>query len=314
MLFCAFMAFASGLALRFYQMLLRIKNKPGKTDLPDAVLIGLAGGLAAGMLNNGVNFGWSYPANLVIFFFIAGIILKAGSLEGNDAGKAEKPEFAATFFEKSWPAVFLAAALLFCFGIENFLADSAYLDGVYYSENRKSAEALASVKKAARLNALNPDYRAQLASFYSDIAKNSAERDDFDTAIQYADDAIYWSDSSENSLLKGKIYLAKGDRAAAVSCYQTALSKYPFGLDAALELAGLKLSEEKYADVNLMLAKILPFYKKEYILSPYYIVPDKTAVLAKIAKLHNANATAYAKLGNNEAARIEFATAAAFEE
>jgi O-antigen ligase len=312
-LFSAFVVFIGGFLLCIFKLLMNLKKGwPDRSDSADAILVGLAGGATASLLGNGVNFGWSYLANLIVFFLVSGIILKAGTFYGGDEIGVKFAGLAKKAAEKSPMVIFPLALILAYFGIMNFLADYSYQDAVYYSENGRPADALANMKKAADTNSLDPGYRFQLAASYLDSAKKTGNKADFSAAIDFSNQAIFWSDAPENHLLLGKIFLAEKDYQAAENSYQAALSKYPFSLDAAAELADLYLAQQRYADINLLLDKILASYKKEYILSPYYIVPDKTAVLAKISKLHRVNGTACLNEGMNEKARDEFSKADSF--
>ncbi|MCX6758091.1 MAG: hypothetical protein NTX14_00085, partial [Candidatus Nealsonbacteria bacterium] len=143
-------------------------------------------------------------------------------------------------------------------------------------------------------------------------AKKTGNMDDFSSAVNFANQALFWSDTSENRLFLGEIELAKGDLAAAERDYRIALSKYPFSLDSAVALTDLYFAQHRYADIHLLLDKILPYYKKEYVLSPYYIVPDKKVVLAQIEKLHRVNGTAYSNEDLNDKAQAEFSKADSF--
>ena len=121
--------------------------------------------------------------------------------------------------------------------------------------------------------------------------------------------ALLWSDSSENYLLRGKIELAldKGD--LAEQDYGKAIEKYPWGFDAYIELSKFYFDRQDYSRIHTLLAKVLPNYKKEYILSPYFVVPDKSAVLAKAAALYRINGDAYSKEGKDKEAQAEYSNA-----
>ncbi len=312
-LFLVFLVYICGFLLSVFKLLTNLKKGlTDSADTADLVLIGLTGGAAASLLDNGVNFGWSYLANLIAFFLISGIILKAGTFYGNPEAGDERMGWAKKIADRSLIGFFPLALVLLYFGITDFMADSSYQDGIYYLEEGHSSEALSSLQKAADTDPFDPRYRLRLAGLYLDSAKKTGNKDDFSASVNFTDQALFWSDTSENRLFLGEIELAKGDQPAAEENYRVALSKYPFGLDAAFALADLYFTQQRYVDIHLLLDKILPYYKKEYVLSPYYIVPDKKVVLAQIEKLHRVNGTAYSNENLNDKARDEFLKADSF--
>ena len=313
MLFSVFLIFIGFFLLSVFKLLTNLKNGISETvDTADLVLIGLTGGAAASLLDNGVNFGWSYLANLIVFFLISGIILKTGTFYGNHEIGEKRVGLAKNLADKSHLVLFPLTLVLFYFGVADFMADSSYQDGIYYLEEGHSSEALSSIKKAADTDPFDPRYRLRLAAIYLDSAKKTGNMDDFSSAVNFANQALFWSDTSENRLFLGAIELAKGDQTATEDNYRVALSKYPFSLDSAVALTDLYFAQHRYADIHLLLDKILPYYKKEYVLSPYYIVPDKKVVLAQIEKLHRVNGTAYSNEKLNDKAQAEFSKADSF--
>ena len=69
--FVVFTFFAVGLGYCLIRLLLKIRDGFGDQNeniTAKIFLVAMAGGVFTGLMNNGVNFGWSYPADLIIFF------------------------------------------------------------------------------------------------------------------------------------------------------------------------------------------------------------------------------------------------------
>jgi O-antigen ligase len=317
--FLAFIFFVAGLAYCSIVALIKIRkgfaeqyeNKNAKI-----FLVAMAGGIFAGLMDNGINFGWSFPADVVIFFVLAGIVLKVFSSyainngNGNNIARKESP-MVDILRKISIIAIFVLAAALLCFGLFAFEADLAYKQGISDLEQGETNNGLDSLRQAAGFNPIDPQYNYQLASIY--LSLSGKAEDGRSELLASARDAIgqagRWSDSSENYLLRGKIELALGDNDLAVQDYGRAIEKYPWGFKAYVELAKIDFDRQDYSQVHTLTDKIFSGYKKEYILSPYFVVPDKTAVLAQAAALYRINGGAYSKEKKPKEAQAEYSKA-----
>jgi O-antigen ligase len=295
----AFLLFAAFIASVFQRFASSLKNLRTAAGLDNAALISLAmiAGVVCGLLNNAVNFGWNYLANLVVFFFFIGVSLRACDIYNNQS---------AVNFQKSITPVFFSLSLILLVGgISIFVSDHYYRDAEYYSDNGDIENAVISLKSARQINPVNPQYSTQLAFFY--LSSNSLSR-----AHNEISRALYWADNDRNFILQSRIYQAQNQSDLAVQSLRRALEKNPYNLAAYIDLATIYQNQSEFAEVNRLLSRVLPVYKKEYVLSPFYITSDKKLVLNQLSSLYAINANAYAKLGNDGEAQIQLNAAAEY--
>jgi len=296
--FLVFIVFIAGFLRRFSTFLGHLR-KTGifDKDKTSAVSLGIMAGIVSALISNGVGFGWDFPANMIIFFLSLGLALKACAIY--PAAVSANSE------RKIGLIIFPAAASLFFFGAVIFLADDNFQDYRYYLQEKDENNGIASLRQARQINPLNPQYSALLASF--DLSSGRLVQ--AQTEISHA---LTWSDTNPNLLLQGQIYLAQNRPELAQAKFKEAIEKYPSGLAAYTALSVFYQNQNRFSEIPPLLAKILPLYKKEYILSPFYIASDKSLILNQISALHAINADAYRKLGNDEEARIQLNAAAEY--
>jgi O-antigen ligase len=301
-IFLAFAGFALSFIYRGAKSFGRIRDAIlSEKDAAAIFSSAMLAGALCGILNNGVNFGWSYPANLAIFFFCCGVVLKSASLYGGEGADKNKGKI----FSRAGLAVFVLASGLFLLGILIFMSNASFRQGQYSFEDKDYFLARDDFGKAAQINPADPEFNVRLAELDLALARgNSGDPQAYvSDALAAIESARHWSDNSDNSVLEGRIFLAQGDRAAAEKSLARATEKYPFGIYGHLELAKLYLDENKLAEVHSLLGRLLSKYKKEYILSPIYANPDKPGLLADVASLYRLDGDAYKKENNTKAAQ-----------
>lgn len=296
--FLVFIGFIASFLRRFSIFLgyLRKAGVSGKGK-PSIISLAIMAGIVSALISNGVGFGWDFPADMIIFFFSLGLALKACAIYSAAVPDNQR--------SKANLVVFPGAAFLFFFAAVIFLADKNFQDYQYYLQEKDENNAFACLRQAHQINPLNPQYSALLASF--DLSSGRLAQ--AQTEISHA---LTWSETSSNLLLQGQIYSAQNQPDLAQAKFKEAIEKYPFGLTACTALSIFYQNQSRFSEIPPLLDKILPFYKKEYILSPLYIAPDKKLVLNQLSFLHAINANAYAKLGNDEEAQIQLNAAAEY--
>lgn len=296
--FLVFIGFIASFLRRFLTFANHLKKAGAfEKNKPSVISLAMMAGIVSALISNGVGFGWDFPADLIIFFFSLGLALKACAIYSGDVpGNPER---------KIGLIVFPGAAFLFFFAPIIFFADNNFQDYQYYLQEKDENNALAVLRQARQINPFNPQYSALLASF--DLS--SGRLDQAQAEISHA---LTWSDTSQNLLLQGRIYLAQNRPDLAQAKFKEAIEKYPSGLTAYTVLSVFYQDRNRFSEIPPLLAEVLPLYKKEYILSPLYIVLDKNSILNQISALYSINANAYAKLGNDGEAQIQLNAAAEY--
>jgi len=294
----AFLGFAA-IVLFYCAKLLSAIKKRGLFNSVDVILISMVGGIVSALMNNAINFGWAFPANLIIFFFSCGVVLKA--LPVTKSGNHKINLLICLL-------IFILSGALMIFGIVIFIANYYFQRSQLLFEDKEFVSATDNLVRAQEVNPINPDYSTQLSLIYFSLAQNSDNNgpQSLDKAINSIDNAIKWSDSPENLLLKGKIILARGDSDAAQKFFLQTIAKFPYGINENLQLAKLYWNQDKFSEIHALLNPFLVKYKKEYILSPLYMDPNIDETLANISAMHKINADAYQKEGDDLAAEEEY--------
>lgn len=319
--FLVFLGFVFSLIYYSFQVLGKIKfnletnAKPNKSDL---FLLGMIGGVGSSLVHNFLNFGWSYPANLIIFFLFGGIILKAYSTwqkkETKNKKIGEKKSFSKNIKSGGYLPFFLLALILFFVGWMVFISDSYFQKGKILLGEGKEKEAVSSFQKALKFNSINPGYNRFVSSVYFSLAQKDINNksEPLSKAKYFNKKTLKWANDSTDLISQGKIYSFEEEYGLAEESFKSAINKYPSSFNGYLYLTVLYFNQNRFSEIHSLLDKILPKYRKEYILSPLYMVPDKKIPLAKISFLHNINGVAYFNENKFEEAKTEFEKAISY--
>jgi O-antigen ligase/Tfp pilus assembly protein PilF len=316
--FFVFLGVAASLFYYSFQILKKIRSRL-KTETQfrksDAFLVGMIGGTTAALFHNLINVGWFFPANFIIFFLFAGIILKMHTLEYPVKPEGERRQKNPTLGFIKTSFIFFIAFILFCAGFLLLISDFYHEKGRGLLQEGEREEAIHNFQKALQFNSINPEYNRSLAGAYFLLARVNEGNGSglLEKALSLSKKTMGWTNNSEDFNFQGKIFVFQEELDLAKEKFWSAAEQNPQNFDAYLELAQLYANQNNSEKVHAVVEDtVISQFRKEYVLSPLYAAPDKNLILLKFSILHNRNGEAYLKEENFEKAETEFQKATSY--
>lgn len=317
-LFFVFLGFVLSLVYYSFRVLQKIKSDLEadiNTPKNNLFSLGMIGGVGSALIHNAGNFGWLYPANLIVFFVFSGIILKVYAIDrNNQSAESTKKNSFLQMQHRAWVPIFLVALFLFFSGWFILSADFYFQKGKELLIEEKQNEAIWSFQKAFAFNPFHPEYSRAAASEYFSLSRENPQNASqlLLRAEYFNKKALRWSNNSKDLVLEGEIYLAQGAYKLAEQSFLSAIEKAPASLTSYTGLVTLYRGQNRWGDIHSILEAILSTYRKEYILSPLYIKPSEEIILYRISFLHDINGVAYFHEDEFEKAETEFKKAISY--
>ena len=287
------------------------KNRNHHSLHEEQMLYVVVGSFLALVFQNMVNADWIFPADVFLFFIVAGIVLR---LYLSSENKKDKTQF--SFIFNLFVIVFSFIALIF--GCMSVLAEAHFTEASMALAEGDMRAAYEKYDAAVRSDAGNPLYHRDLAILSLRLASGVPDEKERVLyrlrAFQEITEALRTRPKDPYLFyLRGQARKLEGDLAAAETDFMTATDHDHFMLFSAYrELSNLYLEEKNYQAIIDFLEPIVVEHTPEAFRSIAWINPYKDENRKDVADLWVRLGLAHVGIGDRSGAEKSFTNALSF--